>query len=39
MALLNKKYYLKNKSHMSQSFSAVADSVEDLTENEKESRM
>lgn len=32
MALLDKKYCLKNKNQVSQSFS-----VEDLTENEKES--
>lgn len=35
MALLDKKYCLKNKSQVSQSFSVVADSVEDLTEDEK----
>lgn len=39
MALLNKKYGLKNKSQVSQSFSFVADSVEDLTEDEKESHI
>lgn len=36
MALLNKKCCLKNKCQVSQSFSVVADSAEDLTENEKE---
>lgn len=34
MALLDKKYCLKNKSQVSQSFSVVADSVE-VTEDEK----
>lgn len=39
MALPNKKFYLKNKSKGSHSLPTVADSVDDLMENEKESRI